>query len=191
MPGCESGSWRAMTSDEQLILELQQGSDGAFSELFLRYRERVWGFFRRRMNDTGQAEELAQETFLAVLHGAKRYEPRATFRSYLFGIAFNILAASRRKSAHDRTHAAAAAEEMPARSGSNPENVICIRQAVERLEAGEREVLLLREFEELSYEEIAKILYLPVNTVKSRLFRARMALRDILTATPGSLGGRK
>jgi RNA polymerase sigma-70 factor (ECF subfamily) len=191
MPGCESGSWRAMTSDEQLILELQQGSDGAFTELFLRYRERVWGFFRRRMNDGGQAEELAQETFLAVLRGAKRYEPRATFRSYLFGIAFNILAASRRKSAHDQTHAAAAADEMPYPSGTDPENVICIQQALERLEAGEREVLLLREFEELSYEEIAKILYVPVNTVRSRLFRARMALRDILTARPGSLGGRK
>ena len=52
-----------MTSDEQLILELQQGSDEAFTELFLRYRERVYGFFRRRMNDAAQAEELAQETF--------------------------------------------------------------------------------------------------------------------------------
>ena len=87
-----------MTSDEQLILELQQGSDEAFTELFLRYRERVYGFFRRRMNDAAQAEELAQETFLAVLRAAQRYEPRATFRAYLFGIAFNILAAYRRLS---------------------------------------------------------------------------------------------
>ncbi len=180
-----------MTSDEQLILELKQGSDVAFTELFLRYRERIWGFFRRRMNDAGQAEELAQETFLAVLRGAQRYEPRATFRAYLFGIAFNILAANRRKSVNDQTHMAAAPDEMPAPSGTNPENVICIRQAVERLETGEREVLLLREFEELSYEEIAKILYVPVNTVRSRLFRARMALRDILAATPGNIGGRK
>ena len=55
-----------MTSDEQLILELQQGSDEAFTELFLRYRERVYGFFRRRMNDAAQAEELAQE--LSLIH---------------------------------------------------------------------------------------------------------------------------
>ena len=62
---------------------------------------------------------------------------------------------------------------------------------MERLDAPEREVLLLREFEELSYEEIAKILRAPVNTVRSRLFRARMALREILATTPGNLGARK
>ena len=62
---------------------------------------------------------------------------------------------------------------------------------MERLDAAEREVLLLREFEELSYEEIAKMLHAPVNTVRSRLFRARMALREILATTPGNLRGRK
>ena len=180
-----------MTSDEQLILELKQGSEPAFTELFLRYRERVWGFFRRRTNDAAQAEELAQETFLAVLRGAQRYEPRASFRAYLFGIAFNILAADRRKSVSHQTSAHVVLDEIPAAPGMNHEAALCVRQAVERLEGGEREVLMLREFEELSYEEIAKILYVPVNTVRSRLFRARMALREILTATPESHGGRK
>ena len=180
-----------MTSDEQLILELQQGSDGAFTELFLRYRERVYGFFRRRMTDAAQAEELAQETFLAVLRVAQRYEPRATFRAYLFGIAYNILAAHRRKSALSPTQSASAPDEVSDPSGTNPDNAIWVRQAVERLEAPEREVLLLREYEELSYEEIAKMLHAPVNTVRSRLFRARMALREILATTPGNLGGRK
>jgi RNA polymerase sigma-70 factor (ECF subfamily) len=180
-----------MTSDEQLILELQQGSDAAFTELFLRYRERVYGFFRRRMNDAAQAEELAQETFLAVLRAAQRYEPRATFRAYLFGIAFNILAAHRRKSALNTTQSDNATDEVSDPSGTNSESVIWVRQAVERLDAPEREVLLLREFEELSYEEIAKILRAPVNTVRSRLFRARMSLREILATTSGNFGGRK
>jgi len=180
-----------MTTDEQLILELQQGSDEAFTELFLRYRERVYGFFRRRMYDAAQAEELAQETFLAVLRAAQRFEPRATFLAYLFGIAFNILAAHRRKSALNKTQSDNAPYEVSDPSGTNPENVIWVRQAVERLDAPEREVLLLREFEELSYEEIAKMLHAPVNTVRSRLFRARMALREILATTPGNLGGPK
>src|SRR5271168_498062 len=159
-----------MTSDEQLILELRQGSDEAFAELFLRYRERVYGFFRRRMNDAAQAEELAQETFLAVLRAAHRYEPRATFRAYLFGIAFNILAAHRRKSASAPAGSASAPDQISSPAGTDPATVMYIRQAVERLDAAEREVLLLREFEELSYEEIAKMLHAPVNTVKSRLF---------------------
>src|SRR5277367_6638494 len=154
-----------MTSDEQLILELQQGSEEAFTELFLRYRERVYGFFRRRMNDAAQAEELAQETFLAVLRAAHRYEPRASFRAYLFGIAFNILSADRRKSASHQTSAHVVPDEIPASSRMNQETALCVRQAVEKLDGGEREVLMLREFEELSYEEIAKILYVPVNTV--------------------------
>jgi RNA polymerase sigma-70 factor, ECF subfamily len=185
-----------MTSDEQLILELQQGSTDAFTELFLRYRERVYGFFRRRMNDPAQAEELAQETFLAVLRATQRYEPRATFRAYLFGIAFNILSAHRRKSS---TAANYAVEPPDGASGTrtavspavNPEITIGVRQAVEQLDSNEREILLLREFEELSYEEIGKILYLPVNTVRSRLFRARMALRELLTASPKNSGARK
>ena len=180
-----------MTSDEQLILELQQGSDGAFTELFLRYRERVYAFFRRRINDAAQAEELSQETFLAVLRAATRYEPRATFRAYLFGIAFNLLAAHRRKSTSAPMSSTSTPDEVSAASGTDPATVMCVRQAVERLEATEREVLLLREFEELSYEEIAKILRAPVNTVRSRLFRARMALREILIAAPGNIGGRK
>jgi RNA polymerase sigma-70 factor, ECF subfamily len=180
-----------MTSDEQLILDLQQGSDGAFTELFLRYRERVYAFFRRRINDAAQAEELSQETFLAVLRAATRYEPRATFRAYLFGIAFNILAAHRRKSASASLSSTSTPDEVSAPSGTDPATVMYVRQAVERLEASEREVLLLREFEELSYDEIAKILHAPVNTVRSRLFRARMALREILTTAPGNFGGRK
>lgn len=77
-----------MTSDEHLMLEFQRGSREAFTELFERYREPVYGFFRRRLQDSARAEELAQETFLAVLRGVERYEPRSTFRTYLYAIAF-------------------------------------------------------------------------------------------------------
>jgi DNA-directed RNA polymerase specialized sigma24 family protein len=59
-----------MTTDEQLMQDFQQGLREAFTELFQRYRERIYGFFRRRLNDAGRAEELAQETFLAVLRGS-------------------------------------------------------------------------------------------------------------------------
>ena len=86
-----------MGSDEQLILEFQQGSVEAFTELFERYRDPIFGFFRRRLRDAARAEELAQDTFLAVLRSRERYEPRATFRCYLYGIALKLLAGERRR----------------------------------------------------------------------------------------------
>ena len=91
-----------MKSDEELIADIRRGSRAAFETLFERYRQPVWQFFRRRTRRPEVAEELSQDTFLAVLEGAGRYEQRGTFRSYLFGIAYNVLLADRRKSIHPR-----------------------------------------------------------------------------------------
>ena len=96
-----SGGQPSMNSDEQLVLEFQRGSPEAFVELFERYREPVYGFFRRRLANPGRAEELAQECFLALLQNVKRYEPRASFRSYLYGIALHLVAAERRKAGRE------------------------------------------------------------------------------------------
>ncbi len=166
-----------MTSDEQLMLEFQKGARDTFEELFRRYREPIYRFFRRRLSDVARAEELAQETFLAVLRGAARYEPRALFRTYLYGIALNLLAAERRKKAHEGPQQEEAAEPAVI---ADPETGLWVRRAVAQLDAGQREVLLLREYEQLSYTEIAALLQVPVNTVRSRLFRARLALKDLL-----------
>src|SRR5437016_9581651 len=87
----------AMVSDEALMLEFQRGSREAFEELFARYRGPLYGFFRRRLENHARAEELAQETFLAVIRATARYEPRSLVRTYLYGIALKLLAADRRK----------------------------------------------------------------------------------------------
>ena len=168
-----------MHTDEQLMLEFQRGSREAFEELFARYREPIFGFFRRRLEDVARAEELAQETFVAVLRAVRRYEPRALFRTYLYGIALHLLSADRRKQSHAQPSPEHA--EEPATS-ADPDAALWVRQALERLDHGEREVLMLREYEQLSYEEIARLLRVPMNTVRSRLFRARMALREALRA---------
>src|SRR5689334_24715374 len=86
-----------MTSDEALMLEFQRGSRKAFDELFARYRSPLYGFFRRRLASRERAEDLAQETFLAVIRAALRYEPRALVKTYLYGIALKLLAAERRR----------------------------------------------------------------------------------------------
>jgi len=175
-----------MTSDEKLMLEFQQGSQEAFTELFQRYREPLYGFFRRRLDDAARAEELAQETFVAVLRGVTRYEPRALFRTYLYAIALNLLAAERRKVGRKANHPPEPVEAADPPVGTHPEAALWVRRAVEQLEAEQREVLLLREYEQLSYEEIASALRIPVNTVRSRLFRARMALKDLLVPQRGT-----
>src|SRR6187549_704705 len=131
--------------DEELMLAFQRGAIDAFEELFRRYEEPVWGYFRRRTLDVARAEELTQDTFLAVLRGASRYEPRATFRTYLYTIAFNLLSADRRSA-----HAAAVAEKpRPAPVAPSIEADLWMRQAVGRLDEDDRAVVLLREFEQL------------------------------------------
>jgi RNA polymerase sigma-70 factor (ECF subfamily) len=178
-----------MTTDEQLVEEFQRGSREAFAELFRRYREKMYGFFRRRTSNPARAEELAQETFLAALKAAPRFEPRALVRTWLFGIAMNLLMADRRKAGHAFEPALSKAEEAPAH-GSDPAAALWVRDALAQLEDEQREILLLREYEQLSYAEIAALLGLPVNTVRSRLFRARMALKDLLVPQSRSLGTR-
>jgi len=167
-------------SDERLMLEFSKGSSDAFTELFSRYKQPIYGFFRRRVAESAQAEELTQETFVALLRAAARYEPRALFRTYLYAIGFKILRAHRRKTAF---RAAFFGDRLSVPDPSKrdaTESSLWVRRAVEKLEPMDREILLLREFEQLSYAEIADLLQLPLNTVRSRLFRARTALRNLL-----------
>ena len=172
----------AAATDERLMLEFQRGSQEAFAELFARYRQPVFGFFRRRLADTARAEELAQETFLVVLRAVVRYEPRAPFRTYLYAIALKQLAAERRKNAYRDSRPQSRTPDPPASSDSD--DSVAVRQALAQLDAGDRDVLMLREYEELSYAEIATLQRVPLNTVRSRLFRARQALGELLRKTP-------
>jgi RNA polymerase sigma-70 factor, ECF subfamily len=173
----EEGARRSMTSDDHLILDFQKGSREAFVELFERYRDPLYGFFRRRLDNPARAEELAQECFLAVLRNVARYEPRAGFRSYLYGIAINLVSADRRKAGRELPRGDAD-QDPPAED--NPDAALWVRHALERLKEKDREILMLRAYEQLSYAEIGGLLRLPVNTVRSRLFRARMALKEQL-----------
>jgi RNA polymerase sigma-70 factor (ECF subfamily) len=166
-----------MKSDEQLMLEYQGGSPHAFEQLFDRYRNPIYGFFRRRLNNAARAEELAQETFVVILRGAEQYEPTARFRTYMYAIALKQLWSERRKALREGRLAKASQEE---KFESDPATGLWIRGALEQLDPDQREVLMLREYEQLSYDEIAEVLAVPVNTVRSRLSRARSELKALL-----------
>src|SRR5262245_889745 len=167
-----------MTSDEDLIAQVRGGSRAAFEVVFERYREPVWRFFRRRTSDAGRAEELAQDTFVAVLDGARRYEARGTFRSYLFGIAYNVLLADRRKAAFRAT---APIETEPVDPNAvDPDAALWVREALAALDEDDRDIPIVPEYEQLSYQESAEIRQAPLNTIRSQLFRARAALKAAL-----------
>jgi RNA polymerase sigma-70 factor (ECF subfamily) len=180
--GSSAGGVQTVASDEQLMVAFSRGSTDAFGELFSRYKQPVFGFFRRRVGDSALAEELTQETFLAILRASSHYEPSATFRTYLYAIAFNLLRANRRKATFRAMFFSAEQGGREPAVRSTIDTVVVLRDAVSKLERVDREVLLLREFEELSYAEIAELLRVPLNTARSRLFRARTALRDLLEA---------
>jgi RNA polymerase sigma-70 factor, ECF subfamily len=171
---------RPSPSDERLMLAFTQGSSEAFTELFHRYKQPIYGFFCRRVSDPANAEELTQETFFALLRAASRYEPRALFPTYLYAIGFKILRAHRRKAAFRAAFLGHRNSAPDPSKHDATESGLWVRRSIEKLDSLDREIVMLREFEQLSYAEIADLLQLPLNTVRSRLFRARTALRDLL-----------
>jgi RNA polymerase sigma-70 factor (ECF subfamily) len=187
--------------DESLMLEHGAGSEPAFEELVRRHRKGVLNYMYRMVQNRQVAEELTQETFLALVKNAQRYEPTAKFTTYLYAIASNMvskewLRAKRRPKFFSlssfwnrKTH-----EE----GEMNPfehvaDDKACILAEFERNEVSEavnaalrhlpdhqREAFVLRRFRDLSYEEIAEVTDTPVGTVKSRVVRAERALRPLL-----------
>ena len=172
-------------TDDELVRGARLGSREAFEALFERYRGPIWQFFRRRVADASRAEELAQDTFVALLEGLKRFKARTTLRAYVFGIAYHVLSAHRRKAAHRL--AEPLDFDPPSNSRGDPDAGLWVRHALMQLDEDDREILMLREYHELSYQEIADLRRLPLNTVRSRLFRARMALKAALVPADSPL----
>ena len=166
-----------MLTDEQLMLEFQAGKVKAFDELFQRYRNPIYRFFRRRLTEITRAEDMVQETFLIVLRGTEKYEPKAKFRTYLYAVALKLLWTERRRELRE-TRLMSESPLHQRQDDSSSE--VWVRDALNRLDADHREVLMLREYEQLAYDEIADLLDIPVNTVRSRLFRARTELKALL-----------
>ncbi len=165
-----------MVSDEALMLAFQNGSREGFEELFARYRGPVYGFFVRRVAHRERAEDLTQETFVAVIDSARRYVPKALVRTWIYSIAMKQVASERRREGRGTP----VSLDLVGSAPSDADASVWIRQALERLPVQEREMLMLREYEQLTYAEIADLLGIPVNTVRSRLFRSRLALKENL-----------
>lgn len=170
-------------SDDDLLLRYREGDEEAFRMLFDRYRGLVYNFARLMLGDAHRAEDLLQETFLSVVRAADRYEPRGHFRTWLLRMArnrcLNWLESERIRRVNLTDVSTALA---PVTSPEIPETVGIVQHAIRRLPERQREAIVLYAFDSMSYQEIARVLDVPVNTVKTLIHRGRATLARALEA---------
>ena len=160
-------------------MQFQRGDESAFRELFDRYKNPVYGYIRRRISNPGRSEDITQDVFLALVRNRNGYRRRASFRTYLYRIAHNRVVSEYR---NRKETFSLDGDNHPA-PGGDTEQKNQVREALAQIDPDQREVVMMREYEGLSYQEISRVLKIPIGTVRSRLFRGKMALRDLLTPT--------
>jgi len=168
--------------DHEWAGRAQAGDRNAFTVLVQRHQHALHRYLSRMTGTPDEAMELAQEVFVRAWQALPQWQPDAPFRAWLFRIASNAaLDLLRRR----RTVEFVPIDDQlePADPGADPERQVVAKQEVRLLEAAlkrltpeHRQILLLREVEDMAYEEIGRVLSLSAGTVKSRLARARMAL---------------
>jgi len=182
--------------EAELIDRSRKGDSEAFGVLVERYQRRVVGVALAVVHNQDDAIELAQETFIRAFENLAKFESRSSFSTWLYRIAANLaIDFWRREGRHVVLHGEDAENEigkMPTSQGdsfkevSRSELSARLKQALEELTPEHRAVILLREVEGMSYDEISDVLQCPRGTVMSRLHYARTHLRNILKDVAGS-----
>ncbi len=165
-----------MRTDEELARDLAAGDDGAFEPLYRRWRAPLFAFAARMLGAAEPGRDVVQETFVALWERRREAADLRCVRAWLFVTARNrCLSALRLREAHSRIEAA-----LPPTGPLPPEeadeDVRRVREALMQMSPEHREMLVLREYQEFSYREIAGITGTTESAVKARLFRARQAL---------------
>ena len=175
-------------SDEKLILRFQEGDINAYNELVKRYKDRLLNFVFRYFNNVEQAEDVVQDTLIKLYTHANYYKNIAKFSTWIFTIAKNNALTELRKNKRKRTDSLYTDDGRFLDIGSKEEsleskvqNEIAIDQLnkfLDEIPENFRIAVVLRDFQELSYEEISKILEIPIGTIKSRINRGRIQLAE-------------
>jgi RNA polymerase sigma-70 factor (ECF subfamily) len=169
-------------SDEQCVALTRRGERRGFDTLVRRYQDRLFRFVLPMIGARDESLELVQETFVRAWQALDSWQPQATFKTWLFRIASNAaIDALRRRTAVpfvalDDDYDAPAAGADPQEQLQTRQRLHALVAALGRLPADQREIVLLREVEGMSYDEISSALGISVGTVKSRLARGREAL---------------
>ncbi len=172
--------------ERELINKFKQGGRSAFRQLVEKYQDPVINISYRFLRNKEEAEEAAQEVFLKVYLSAKTYQHNNKFSTWLFKIAVNLcLNKIRDKRKYNSSQLQ---EDLPAPTNLQPDKLLeqenlnrAIRKAIDSLPDQQRTVILLNQFEEFSYQEMAGMLDCSLSAIESRLFRAKENLRKILT----------
>lgn len=181
--------------DEDLVLKVQQGDKKSYDLLVLKYQHRIIQLVNRYVKDPSEAQDVAQEAFIKAYRALGGFRGDSAFYTWLYRIAINtaknyLVARTRRSSDYEvDIQDAEAFENAPQLQGMDtPERLLIsqeiidtIKTAIEKLPEDMRIAIILREFEGMSYEEIAETMDCPVGTIRSRLFRAREAIDSKLT----------
>jgi RNA polymerase sigma-70 factor (ECF subfamily) len=174
--------------EELLVKRAKRGDVSAFSELVRRYERYVLNLVYRTLGRSEDAEDIAQEAFVKAFLNIKKFKEESKFSTWLSKIVINLCMDKIREKANKEENL----EEgvwltIPQSSYYSPEETVerleiqeRIKKAVMSLPEDLRIVFVLREFEDLSYQEISEMLDIPIGTVESRLYRARMKLRSLL-----------
>jgi RNA polymerase sigma-70 factor (ECF subfamily) len=175
------------TSDADLMQAISQGDRQAMQVLFARHNVRIYRFALRFVNDEGTAEDLVSEVFLEVWRQAEKFEARCQVSTWLLAIARNkALSILRRKTTEEMDEDVA---EFIEDTSDNPEVVMQKRQRTEimldcikQLSPAHREIIDLVYYHEKTIEEVATIIGIPLNTVKTRMFYARKRIAELMVA---------
>ena len=178
--------------ERQLVQRAQSGEEAAFEELIRRHQQRVFGLVSGILRRREDVEDVVQQVFLKVFVSLKRFDQRAAFSTWLYKISVNeCWDYLRKKKVRPLVYEADLSEEQvsrldgvvsadqPASSSDRAEARDLLERMMEKLPEQDRELLVLKEVEGFSVQELAEILNLNVNTVKVRLFRARARLMDV------------
>ncbi len=179
-------------TDEELIARFQQGDERAYIELVRRYKDRLMNFVYRYLNSREQAEDVVQDTLLKLYTSAHMYREIAKFSTWIFTIAANLAKSELRRikrrrviSIHemgfdDKEYEIPSEDFNPEKESTASYGEKQIQQAIDTLPNQFKTVIILREVQQLSYEEISQILGISIGTVKSRINRGRLRLQKLL-----------
>jgi RNA polymerase sigma-70 factor (ECF subfamily) len=181
----------ASVSDGQLIGRTMAGEPAAFGQLVLRYQDRLYNSLFRLLGSAEDAQDAVQDAFVQAFVKLKTFRGSAAFYTWLYRIAFNLAMSHARRGRPTRSldfgHDGCGGEPVDGQPAAEAnlarrERATLVHAALAELSNDYRQVIVLREIEGCRYDEIAQILELPIGTVRSRLFRARVELRDRLAS---------